>query len=153
MKRVVVLGRGGAGKSTVAVQLGMLTGLPVIELDKYFWSSYLTPLPAEQWKAVQRNLISAERWILDGDLGPYDALDVRLQAADTVIVLDFALWRCAWRAARRSRENLVFWRWLVSYRRRSLPAVWAAIAAHARDADVYLLCKPRDVRQFLAQVK
>ena len=112
MKRVVVLGRGGAGKSTVAVQLGMLTGLPVIELDKYFWSSDLTPLSVEQWKAVQRNLISAERWILDGDLGPYDALDVRLQAADTVIVLDFALWRCAWRAARRSRENLVFWRWL-----------------------------------------
>jgi hypothetical protein len=62
--------------------------------------------------AVQRKLISAERWILDGDLGPHDALDVRLQAADTVIVLDFALWRCAWRAARRSRENLVFWRWL-----------------------------------------
>jgi adenylate kinase family enzyme len=153
VKRVVVLGRGGAGKSTVAVQLGMLTGLPVIELDKFFWSSDLTPLSVEQWKAVQRNLISAERWILDGDLGPYDALDVRLQAADTVIVLDFALWRCAWRAARRSRENLVFWRWLVSYRRRSLPGVRAAIVAHTRDADVYLLRKPRAVRQFLAQVK
>jgi adenylate kinase family enzyme len=153
VKRVVVLGRGGAGKSTVAVQLGMLIGLPVIELDKYFWSSDLTPRPVEQWKALQRNLISAERWILDGDLGPYDVLDVRLQAADTVIVLDFALWRCAWRAARRSRENLVFWRWLVSYRRRSIPGVRAAIAAHARDADVYLLRKPRDVRQFLAQVK
>jgi adenylate kinase family enzyme len=153
VNRVVVLGRGGAGKSAVAVQLGMLTGLPVIELDKYFWSSDLTPLPTEQWNALQRKLVSAERWILDGDLGPYDALDVRLQAADTVIVLDFALWRCAWRAARRSRENLVFWRWLVSYRRRSLPGVRAAIVAHARDADVYLLRKPRDVRQFLAQVK
>ena len=153
MKRVVVLGRGGAGKSAAAVQLGMLTGLPVIELDKYFWSSDLTPLPVEQWKALQRNLIRAERWILDGDLGPYDALDVRLQAADTVIVLDLALWRCAWRAARRSRENLVFWRWLVSYRRRSLPVVNAAIAVHARDADIYLLRKPRDVRKFLAQVK
>jgi adenylate kinase family enzyme len=153
VNRVVVLGRGGAGKSAVAVQLGILTGLPVIELDKYFWSSDLTPRPVEQWKALQRNLISAERWILDGDLGPYDVLDVRLQAADTVIVLDFALWRCAWRAARRSRENLVFWRWLVSYRRRSLPGVRAAIAAHARDADVHLLRKPRDVRQFLAQVK
>jgi adenylate kinase family enzyme len=44
VKRVVVLGRGGAGKSTVAVQLGMLTGLPVMELDKHFWSSDLSPL-------------------------------------------------------------------------------------------------------------
>ena len=99
MNRVVVLGRGGAGKSALAARLGVLTGLPVIELDKHFWSSDLTPLPMDQWKALQRNLISAERWILDGDLGPYDAPEVRLSAADTVVVLDFALWRCAWRAA------------------------------------------------------
>jgi adenylate kinase family enzyme len=153
MKRVLVLGRGAAGKSTIAIKLGKITGLPVIELDKYFWPSNLTPLPVDQWKAVQRNLISAQRWILDGDLGPYDAPDVRLKAADTVIVLDFALSRCVWRAARRSRENVVFWRWLVSYRRRSLPGVTAAIAANARDADAYVLRKPRDVRRLLAQVK
>jgi adenylate kinase family enzyme len=153
VNRVVVLGRGGAGKSTVAARLGVLTGLPVVELDKYFWSRDLTPLPIDQWKVLQRNLISTERWILDGDLGPYDAPEVRLQAADTVIVLDFALWRCAWRALHRSRENIVFWRWLVSYRRHSLPTVMGAIAAYASDADFYLLRKPRDVRKFLAQVK
>ena len=106
MNRVVVLGRGGAGKSALAARLGVLTGLPVIELDKHFWSSDLTPLPMDQWKALQRDLISAKLWILDGDLGPYDAPEVRLNSADTVVVLDFALWRCAWRAARRSREQL-----------------------------------------------
>ena len=153
MDRVVVLGRGGAGKSALAASLGVLTRLPVIELDKHFWSSDLTPLPMDQWKALQRNLVGAERWILDGDLGPYDAPEVRLSAADTVIVLDFALWRCAWRAARRSRENLAFWRWLISYRRRSLPTVMTAMAVHARDAEIYLLRKPRDVRRFLALVK
>jgi len=153
VNRVVVLGRGGAGKSVLATRLGALTGLPVIELDKHFWSSDLTPLPMEQWKAVQRNLTSAERWILDGDLGPYDAPDVRLEAADTVVVLNFALWRCAWRAARRSRENLVFWRWLVTYRRRSLPRIMAAIAAHGREADLHVLRHPRDVRRFLAHIE
>jgi adenylate kinase family enzyme len=153
VNRVVVLGRGGAGKSTVAAKLGVLTGLPVIELDQHFWSRDLTPLSMEQWKALQRNLVSAERWILDGDLGPYDAPDVRLQAADTVVLLNFAVWRCAWRAARRSHENLVFWRWLVTYRRRSLPRVMAAIAADAGDADLHILRHPRDVRRFLAQFK
>jgi adenylate kinase family enzyme len=152
VNRVVVLGRGGAGKSALAARLGLLTGLPVIELDKHFWSGDLTPLPMDKWKALQRNLISADRWILDGDLGPYDAPEVRLNAADTVIVLDFALWRCAWRAARRSRENFAFWRWLISYRRRSLPTLMAAIAIHARDAEIYLLRKPRDVRKLVAQV-
>ena len=37
---------------------------------------------------------------MDGDLGPYDVLDVRLQAADTVVFLDFSPLRCAWRALR-----------------------------------------------------
>jgi hypothetical protein len=46
------------------------------------------------------------------DLGPHDALDVRLQAADTVVFLDVPLPRCTWRAIRRSPESADFWRWL-----------------------------------------
>jgi hypothetical protein len=48
---------------------------------------------------------------MDGDFGPYDVLDVRLQAADTVVFLDFSPARCAWRAVRRSRERADFWWW------------------------------------------
>jgi hypothetical protein len=74
---------------------------------------------------------------------------VRLRAADTVIVLDFPLWRCAWRALRRSRENLAFWRWVVSYRRRGLPAVMAAVAEHAGHAELHVLRGPRAVARLL----
>jgi adenylate kinase family enzyme len=145
----VVLGRGGAGKSTLATRLGAGTGLPVVELDKYFWSPDLTPLPRDRWAAVQRELISTEGWILDGDLGPYDVLEVRLAAADTVVVLDFPLWRCVWRAVRRSRENLDFWRWVIGYRQRSLPLILAAVADCAPAADLRLLRSPRAVARFL----
>jgi adenylate kinase family enzyme len=41
MKRVVILGRGASGKSTLARRLGNITGLPVIELDKIFWQAGL----------------------------------------------------------------------------------------------------------------
>ena len=146
--RVVVLGRGGAGKSTFAARLGAARDLPVIELDKHFWAPDLTPATEDQWVATQRSLTSGERWILDGDLGPYDVLSVRLRAADTVVVLDFPLWRCAWRALRRSRENLDFWRWLLGYRRRSLPVVMAAIAEHAEHAELHVLYRPRDVARW-----
>jgi hypothetical protein len=151
MEKVVILGRGGAGKSTLAARLGTATGLPVAELDKHFWSADLTPIPNDQWRAIQQQLTDAEHWILDGDLGSYDALEVRLAAADTIIVLDFPLWRCAWRAARRCRENLAFWRWLLCYRRRSLPLVMATIAAHAKTADIHVLHSPHEVDEFLSQ--
>jgi adenylate kinase family enzyme len=151
VRRIVVLGRGGAGKSTLAVRLGTVLDLPVVELDKHFWPPDLTPLPPGRWAEVQRRLTRGDRWILDGDLGPYDVLPVRLRTADTVVVLDFPLWRCAWRALRRSRENLAFWRWLVTYRRVALPAVMSAIAEHAGHAELHILRDPRAVEAFLRQ--
>jgi len=64
---------------------------------------------------VQRNLASQSRWIMDGDLGPYDALPVRLSMADTVLLLDFPLWLCLWRALRRGKERWDFWWWLITW--------------------------------------
>ena len=152
VKRVVIVGRGAAGKSVLAARLGEITGLPVIELDKHFWQPGLAATPPDQWAAVQRRLAQRQSWIMDGDLGPYDVPGPRLEAADTVIVLDFPLLRCAWRALRRSRERGDFWRWLLTYRCRSRPAILKAIAADAPRAEVHVLSSPRAVRRFLAQV-
>lgn len=152
MRRVIVVGPGAAGKSTLAVRLGEITGLPVIELDKQFWRPGLAATPRDQWAAIQRELVSQRSWIMDGDLGPYDVVDVRIAATDTVVFLDFSLLRCAWRAIRRSRERADFWRWLFSYRRRSRPLLMRAIGVHASGADIQVLRTPRAVRRFVAGV-
>ncbi|MGI9004663.1 MAG: hypothetical protein ACR2FU_00410 [Streptosporangiaceae bacterium] len=152
VKRVVIVGPGAAGKTVLARSLGALTGLPVTELDERFWLPGLAPTPPDQWSELQRELIQQESWILDGDLGPYDVLDVRLGAADTIIFLDFSPARCAWRAIRRSRENADFWRWLLAYRRRSRPQIQQAIARHAAGASLHVLSAPRAVRRFLARL-
>ena len=114
MKRVLILGRGGSGKSILAAKLGEITGLPTVQLDKTFWQPGLQPMPRDFWAKTQRKLVEGEGWIIDGDLGPYDAVEVRLAAADTIILLDFSLLRCALRALRRGRERNDFWRWLLS---------------------------------------
>ena len=145
------MGPGAAGKTTLAARLGEITGLPVIELDQLFWRPGLTETPRDQWAVIQRELASRESWIMDGDLGPYDVLEIRLQAADTVVFLDFSPLRCAWRAIRRSRERADFWLWLLSYRRRSRPLLLQTISAHAPNADLHVLRTPRAVRQFLAR--
>ena len=152
MKRVVILGRGGAGKSTLARRLGEITGLGVIELDKLFWQPALAPTSRDQWVEMQQKLVREERWIMDGDLGPYDAVEARLQAADTIIFLDFSLVRCAWRALRRSRERADFWRCLLAYRRKSRPILMDAIARHASNAKLHVLHNPKEVRRFLADM-
>jgi adenylate kinase family enzyme len=151
---VVILGRGGAGKSTLARQLGAVTGLPVTELDTLFWQPGLTPAGPGQWKAYQDELVRRDAWILDGDLGPYDsALDVRLQAADTIVVLNFGFLRCAWRTVLRGRERADYWRWVWTYRRQSLPRIMDAIGRNAPRAKLYVLRHPRMIRRLLAQTR
>ena len=151
MKRVVILGRGAAGKSTLAERLGQITGLPVIELDKVFWRPGLVATPRDEWQQVQKRFVGEARWIMDCDLGPYDAVEVRLRAADTIIFLDFSLARCAWRAFRRAHERADFWRSLLAYRRQSRPLLMQAIASRAPNADLHVLCGPGEVERFIAE--
>ena len=146
MQRVVVLGRGGAGKSAFAERLAADTGLPLVELDSHFWRADLSHPSAPEWAAVQEELISGPFWILDGDLGPYDVLAPRLQAADTIVVLDFPLWRCVWQSLRRGRERRDYWTWVVTYRRRHLPSILRQIEAEAPRAQRHVVRRLRDLR-------
>jgi adenylate kinase family enzyme len=104
--RIVVLGPGAAGKSTFSKSLAQATGLAWVELDKLFWNANLDPMPPDEWTDVQRVLIGEDSWILDGHLGPYDVVDVRLELADIVVLFDPPTWRCVWRTLRRSKQDL-----------------------------------------------
>jgi adenylate kinase family enzyme len=154
VKRIVILGRGGASKSTLAQQLGGILGVSVTELDKIFWRPGPQPTPELEWAQIQNRVVTADRWIIDGDLGPYDAhLAVRLAAADTIIILDFPLWRCIWRTLNRSCETREYWRWIYHYRRNSLPTISRAIAIHAKRADVHTLRNSGHIQGFLAAAR
>ncbi|MGB9113506.1 MAG: hypothetical protein WCF24_12370 [Acidimicrobiales bacterium] len=134
----------------MATRLAAMKGIPVIELDSLFWVPGKKGTRPARWAAIQADLVKAPEWILDGDLGPYDVVEPRLRAADAIIVLDFSLVRSLWRALRRSPERLDFWRWLITWRRRSRPFLMAAIAREAPNAEVYVLRTPKEVRRFLS---
>ena len=88
MERVMIIGCGGAGKSTLARQLGEKTGLPVVHLDQIWWAP-------GNWKHMEREEFDARlleemekpQWILDGNFNR--TIEMRLKKCDTVIYLDF----------------------------------------------------------------
>jgi hypothetical protein len=57
----------------------------------------------------------------------------------SIVLLDFSLLRCAWRALRRSRERADFWLWLWRYRHQSRPILIEAINKLAPQADLHML--------------
>ena len=145
MKRVMVLGRGGAGKSAFGRRLAQATVLPLLELDSVFWREDLSHPTAAEWVATQEELVAMPAWILDGDLGRYDVLTPRLRAADTIVILDFSLWRSAWQWVRRGRERRDYWTWVMTLRRRHLPNILREIQAEAPLAQLRVARGPRDL--------
>lgn len=152
MDRIVVFGRGGAGKSVFARALGEKIGAEVIELDKLFWNDSLEPLTAEDWAERQASLTAEPRWVMEGDLGPSDVLEPRLKRADTVVVLDLPLWLCVWRAWRRGRERKDFWAWTLRWRRASRPRILEATCDIAPEADLVLLTDRGAVERWLSNL-
>jgi adenylate kinase family enzyme len=149
--RIVVLGPGGAGKSTFARQLAAASGAEWIEVDRIFWQPGLMPLPVGEWEALQEVTFGGDGWIADGDLGPYDALDARLRYADVVVLLDVSRWRCVWRSLRRSRERRDYWTWVLTWRRRWRPRLLDAVARHPR-AELLILRSTADKRRALERL-
>jgi adenylate kinase family enzyme len=95
MQRVLVIGSGGAGKSTLARALGDRLGLEVIYLDVYFWKPGWVETPADEWQGVVERLLARSSWVMDGNYG--GTMAVRFEAADTIIFLDISRWVCLWR--------------------------------------------------------
>lgn len=99
MQRIVIVGSSGAGKSTLARELGLKLNLPVIHLDKHYWKPGWVGTPTAAWQDQVTEFTQGEQWVIDGNYR--DSLDVRLQAADTVVFMDLPRWVCAARAIKR----------------------------------------------------
>lgn len=100
VRRVAVIGSPGAGKSTFARRLSTVMGIEVVHLDRLFWKPGWVETPRQEWEELQQWLVERAAWIIDGNYGA--TMDIRLEAADTVIFLDFPRRVCLWRAVKRA---------------------------------------------------
>lgn len=99
MRRVLVLGCPGAGKSTLARTLGEALSLPVVHLDKLWWKSGWINRTAEEFDALLDAVLLGEDWVIDGNY--LRTLPRRLERCDAVVLLDYPRRLCLFRALRR----------------------------------------------------
>jgi adenylate kinase family enzyme len=85
-RRWLLLGAGGSGKTTLAVELGRILSLPLIHLDRHYWGPGWVAPPDDVWEARVRKLVQQDEWIMDGNYSR--TLDLRLPRAQAVILLD-----------------------------------------------------------------
>ena len=151
MRRVLVIGPGGAGKSTFARQLGEALNIEVKHLDKFYWQAGWTKPSNHDWLKTVAELTSGDSWILDGNFG--GTLELRLNRCDTIIVLDMPRLLCLWRVTKRrllygnrsrpdmaegcaEKLDLEFISWVWNYSRRSRPRVVKLLDEHSRSRRI-----------------
>ena len=96
------MGRAGAGKTTIAVELGRRLNLPVIHLDPLFWTAQWKEVGRLEFENRQQKAVSGDRWIIDGGYLSSAGWPARLIRSDLVIVVDAPLAICLWRVICRS---------------------------------------------------
>ena len=168
MNRVLVIGCGGAGKTTLSRRLGQVTGLPVVHLDLHYWRPNWEAVPNDEWQAMVQRLMREPEWIMDGTYG--GTMETRIAAADTVIFLDMPRSTCLWRVIKRRfqhrgrhrpslpagcREQLswefLVWIWRYSKTRR--PGVLDRLQRASHDKEIVTLRRRAEVDRYLAAVQ
>lgn len=164
MRRVNVIGSGGAGKSHFSTRLSRATGLPVIHLDTLYWKPGWVESGQPEWTETVARLCDAERWVMDGNYG--GTLDMRMAACDTVVFLDMPRWLCVLRVMKRyvqyrgrarpdmatgcpEQLSLAFLRWIWRYPRERRPKVLALLDTLSAEQQAVVLQSEADVDHFL----
>jgi len=103
MQRVMIIGGPGAGKTTMAMRLGEITGLPVFHLDDLSYGPEKGKYPKETIAENLLKVIAQDRWIIEGNFN--SGFQDRLAKADTLVMVDAPMVVRFWRIIRRMIRN------------------------------------------------
>lgn len=137
-------------------------------IDQLQWQPGWVPTPIDEFTRRHTDLITQERWIIDG-WGPWDAMAARFQAADTIILVDHPVYVHYWWAMKRQFMTLFRPRPDGPHGCPMLPMTWQLlkmiwhIQTDARPQLLHLvdsfrnekriihIRSPRELRQFIQQ--
>ena len=149
MKRIIVIGSPGAGKSTFAKRLRDDTGLPLYYLDIIWHLPDKTNISREEFDKRLMEILATEEWIIDGNYGR--TLEMRLKACDTVFLLDYPLDVCLAGAMERvgkKREEMPwieeeldeeFRQWILDFPDAQLPRIYQLLEQYKDGRQIYVL--------------
>ncbi len=110
MKKVLIIGSPGSGKSTFARGLSKTTGLPLYHLDLIYWRKDKTTVSKEEFKKRLADVLGKEEWIIDGNY--FSTMNERIRHADTIFFLDLPKDKCIEGVKKRLKTKRLDMPWI-----------------------------------------
>ncbi len=163
MKKIIVIGCPGSGKSTFSRALHKMTGVPLFHLDMMYWNQDRTRVDRSVFRERLSDVIQKSEWIIDGNYA--STMELRLQACDTVIFLDYPLEVCLDGAMERrgkartdmpwieneNEEDAEFIEFIKNYNSESRPEVMELLEQYSYK-DIYIFKNRNEADEFLNNI-
>lgn len=162
MRKAIIIGCPGAGKSTFAKRLHEVTGLPLYYLDMLWHKPDRTNILKEEFDARLGEIVQKDRWIIDGNY--QRTLKMRLKECDTVFLLDYPLEVCLAGAESRigvKHEDLPwletefdeeFKQWIMGFAENELPQIYELLEQYKGKTDIVIFRSREETKKYLAQL-
>lgn len=163
MKKIMVIGSPGAGKSTFARKLQEKTNFPLYYLDMLWHKADKTNVSREEFDARLGEILQKDAWIIDGNY--QRTLEVRLKACDTVFLLDFPLEICLAGVKSRigkPREDMPwietefdaeFKQWILDFPTNQLPQIYALLEEYKANKEIIVFKSRKAADAYLENCK
>ena len=162
MKKIIVIGCPGSGKSTFSKALNEITGIPLFHLDMMYWNADKTTVDKSVFRERLSEVLQKDEWIIDGNYG--STMELRMKECDTVIFLDYPLEVCLNGVKERmgkprsdmpwieTEEDTEFIRFIENYNLQSRPKVVQLLEKYS-DKNICIFTKRTDAEEFLNGIK
>ena len=168
MKRVMIIGCCGAGKSTLARRLHKIIKLPLYHLDQYYWKENWTETPKDEWGPIVSDIASKEDWIIDGNYG--GTFQTRMDRADTIIYLKYNTIKCLARVTKRiinyhgkvrpdmpagcrERFDFEFFHYVATYNLIRGKSIQNKLDSLDKEKEIIVLSSDKEVEAFLLSIQ
>lgn len=158
MKKIIIIGCPGAGKSTFARRLQEKLNIPLYYLDMIWHKPDKTTVLREEFDMHLQEIMRQDEWIIDGNY--QRTLEMRLQAADTVFLLDYPVEVCLAGARERVGKKRVdmpwmeeeldegFRQWILDFSKEQLPVIYDLLKQYEKERKIFVFKSREEAERY-----